>query len=201
MAKAITILASGMRVGLSMLGRHGDGRGSPIQQVHDGDTIVVEAAGNLSVRFLGVDTPEVSFTLPGSSQFRSVGGADWDQFLTDPFAGAPNEFTTGLGNGLLQYLQGAIGQGCASNHAHHAEQAHRHLEQLVTQDMRVLGQDRPPSISSWYSPMKSWTGMGGSSASSTATRSTPICRSLDQGHTTRGCWKRGWPVPTSSSRM
>ena len=103
MAKPITILASGMRVGLSMLGRHGDGRGSPIQlqQVHDGDTIVVEAAGNLSVRFLGVDTPEISFTLAGSNQFRSVGGTDWSQFLNDPFAGAPNEFTTGLGNGLL----------------------------------------------------------------------------------------------------
>lgn len=106
MAKAITILASGMRVGVSMLGRHGDGRGSPIQQVHDGDTIVVEAAGNLSVRFVGMDTPEASFTLPGSSRFRRISGADWDHFLNDPFAGTPNEFTTGLGNALLEHLQG-----------------------------------------------------------------------------------------------
>ncbi len=142
MAMAITILASGMRVGLAMLGRHGDERGSPIQQVHDGDTVVIEAAGNMSVRFLGVDTPEVSFTLPRSNQFRSVGGADWDQFLNDPFADAPEQFATSLGNGLLQHLQGATGQGCAANHAHHAEQAHRHLEQLVIQDMQTLVQNR-----------------------------------------------------------
>lgn len=142
MAKAIFTLNSGLTVGLSQLGRHGDGRGSPIQQVHDGDTIVVEAAGNLSVRFLGIDTPEVSFTLPGNNFFNSISGDAWVQFLNDPFAGAPNDFVTSLGNGLVQHLQGATGQGCASNHAHHAEQAHRHLEQLVIQDMSALGQDR-----------------------------------------------------------
>ncbi len=58
MAKAITKLDFGLVIGFSLLGRHGDGRGSPIQQGHDGDTIIVEAAGNLSVRFFGCDTPE-----------------------------------------------------------------------------------------------------------------------------------------------
>ena len=142
MAKAIKTLESGLRIGLSQLGRHGDGRGSPVQQVHDGDTIIVEAAGNLSVRFLGIDTPEVSFTLPDSNRFRSIASSEWEQFLNDPFADAPNAFIEELGDDLHQHLQDVTGQGCASNHTHHAEQAHRRLEQLVIQDMEILGQDR-----------------------------------------------------------
>ncbi len=139
MAKAVRTTPSGMMIGLSQLGRHGDGRGSPVQQVHDGDTVIVEAAGNLSVRFLGIDTPEVSFTLPESEGFRSIASSDWDQFLQDPLSGAPNVFLDELGDGLQQHLQGAVGQGCAANHAHHAEEAHRRLEQLVQQDMVALG--------------------------------------------------------------
>ena len=131
-----------MKIGLALLGRHGDGRGSPIQQVHDGDTIVVEAAGNLSIRFLGVDTPEVGFTLPGSNRFRGIGGEDWERFLDDPFSDAPNEFVAGLGDGLMRHLRGATGQGCASNHAHRAEEEHRSLEQLVVADLQALGEDR-----------------------------------------------------------
>lgn len=142
MAKAIWTLKSGLKVGAALLGRHGDGRGSPAQQVHDGDTIIVEADGNLSVRFLGIDTPEVSFTLPGSDLFQSIGSSDWERFLDDPFAGAPADFVDGLGDGLHEYLREATGPGCASNHSDHAEQAHRHLEQLVVQDMQVLGQDK-----------------------------------------------------------
>jgi len=130
MAKAITTTAAWLKVGLALLGRHGDGRESPVQQVHDGDTIVVEAAGNLSVRFLGVDTPEVSFTLPGSDRFQSIAAVDWQRFLDDPFAGAPNEFLSSLGGDLVAHLRGAVGSGCAQNHAHHAEQAHRRLEQI-----------------------------------------------------------------------
>jgi len=118
MAKAIWTTRSGLTLGLSQLGRHGDGRGSPIQQVHDGDTIIVEAAGNLSVRLLGIDTPEVSFTLPETG-FRVISGEDWVQFLNDPFSGAPQAFLDSLDNGLLPYLQGIVGSGGAANHAHH----------------------------------------------------------------------------------
>jgi hypothetical protein len=125
-----------------MLGRHGDGRGSATQQVHDGDTIIVEAAGNISVRFLGVDTPEVSFTLPGSTTFRGIGGADWQEFLDDPFAGAPESFPEALGEPLEQHLRASASAGSATNHAFHAERAHRHLERLVDHDMLVLGQDK-----------------------------------------------------------
>lgn len=142
MAKAIESLPSGLQIGHALLGRHGDGRGSPVQQVHDGDTVIVEANGNLSVRFLGIDTPEVSFTLPGSQQFRSIASAEWTQFLDDPFAGASGGFINALGNALHQHLQNVTGAGCAANHHHHADAAHRRLEQLVQQDMDTLGQDR-----------------------------------------------------------
>jgi endonuclease YncB( thermonuclease family) len=122
-------------------GMHGNKRGSVAQQVHDGDTIILEAAGNLSARFLGIDTPEVSLGLPGSSKFLSIGGKDWDEFLADPFNGAPSAFIAALGNDLHQHLQAVTGPGCSSNHAYHANNAHRHLEELVEQDMQKLSQD------------------------------------------------------------
>lgn len=80
--------------------------------------------------------------LPGSKRFRSIAGNDWEQFLDDPFAGSPNEFLESLGDSLQQHLRNVTGQGCALNHAYPAERTHRHLEQLVTQDMQALGQDR-----------------------------------------------------------
>lgn len=83
MAKAIEQLQSGLTIGHAHLGAHGSGRGSVAQQVHDGDTIIVEAAGNLSIRFLGIDTPEVSYALPGSSTFLSISDQRWAQFLSD----------------------------------------------------------------------------------------------------------------------
>lgn len=45
MANAIEQLASGLVIGHALLGRRGQGRGSVAQQVHDGDTVTVEADG------------------------------------------------------------------------------------------------------------------------------------------------------------
>ena len=64
MAKAIRKTSEGFSVGFARLGRRGDGRGSPGQQIYDGDTANVEADGNLGVRLLGVDAPERALTLP-----------------------------------------------------------------------------------------------------------------------------------------
>lgn len=63
MAKAIEQLPSGLVIGHALLGRHGQGRGIIAQQVHDGDTVTIEADGNFGVRFLGIDAPEVSIPL------------------------------------------------------------------------------------------------------------------------------------------
>jgi hypothetical protein len=83
MAKAIEQLRSGLVVGHALLGRHGQGRGSVAEQVHDGDTVMVEADGNL--RFLGVDAPEVSIPLPGTAQrFVAVDDPHWATVLADP---------------------------------------------------------------------------------------------------------------------
>jgi endonuclease YncB( thermonuclease family) len=143
MAKAIFELGNtGRTVGQAFLGRHGQGRASAKQAVHDGDTVTTEADGNISVRFLGIDTPEVSFTLPGSAAFLGIGGAQWAAFLNDPFAGASATFLTELGPSLEQHLRAATGPGCAANHAAHAAAAHRALEDMVEGDMQALGQTK-----------------------------------------------------------
>ena len=54
------------------LGLHDSQIGSVRQQVHDGDTLIVRAEGNLSVRMLGIDAAEISFSLLGSSTFTPV---------------------------------------------------------------------------------------------------------------------------------
>jgi hypothetical protein len=86
MARAIERLRSGLVVGHAALGLHGDVSGSVNQQVHDGDTVTVRALGNLGVRFLGVDTPKISFTLPGQERFVGLSEPEWEEFLADPFA-------------------------------------------------------------------------------------------------------------------
>jgi endonuclease YncB( thermonuclease family) len=123
--------------GLFGLGLHGSGPGSVGQQVHDGDTVNVRAIGNLAIRFLGIDTPEVSFTLPGSNQFRSIADPAWETFLSDPFAvGLP---PLHLDAALKANLQARLGPGAATNHARHAAAAHRTLEQEIQDDMNARG--------------------------------------------------------------
>ena len=48
MAKTIEQLRSGLVIGHAALGRFGQGRGSVAQQLHDGDTVTVEADRSLS---------------------------------------------------------------------------------------------------------------------------------------------------------
>jgi endonuclease YncB( thermonuclease family) len=139
MAMAIDQTADGLTYGLFGLGIHGSGPGSVPQQVHDGDTVNVRAIGNLSIRFLGIDTPEVSFMLPepGHPPFRSIRDPAWEVFLTDPFAaGLP---PLALDGALSANLRARLGPGAATNHAVHAEAAHRALEQEIQNDMNVRG--------------------------------------------------------------
>ena len=151
MAKAV-FKAGALTVGLAQLGMHGDRRGSVRQQTHDGDTVSVEAAGNLGVRFLGVDAPEVSFTLPqeavavadrrpGEDQFVSIADPRWDEFLTDPFADTLPAFREPLEPELEAHLRSHTGPGTAANHARLAAAAHLRLEAEIEADMAELGQD------------------------------------------------------------
>jgi endonuclease YncB( thermonuclease family) len=137
MAMAIDQTRNGLTFGRFGLGLHGIEPGSVLQQVHDGDTVNVRAIGNLSVRFLGIDTPEVSFTLPGRTNFVSIANPAWEAFLQDPFA--PTLPPLALDPGLRANLQQRLGAGVAANHAAHSQTAHRELETLIQGDMNVRG--------------------------------------------------------------
>lgn len=145
MARAIEELGR-LRVGYAELGMHGDRQGSVNQQVHDGDTITVKTAGrepedeigNLAVRFLGVDAPEVSLPLPGQDGFVSIGDDRWKEYLEDPFQ---DPFDPPLDGDLIEHLRERLGPNAATNHARHAEEGHRALENLILEDLDELGQE------------------------------------------------------------
>jgi endonuclease YncB( thermonuclease family) len=134
---AIDQTKGGLTFGRFGLGLHGTVPGTVAQQVHDGDTVNVRALGNFAVRFLGIDTPEVSFTLPGTEQFVAISNAAWDGFLTDPFA--PNLQPLALDGGLKANLLPRLGPGAAANHVAHAQAAHRELERQILADMQARG--------------------------------------------------------------
>lgn len=105
--------------------------------VHDGDTIKVQLLGNFNIRFLGIDTPEMTL------QYPIIGSADdekwlkvdrFDTYLTDPFAPAyPNStpFKNSLGPGLVAHLQNYLGPNCAADHRLMAEDAEDALENMI----------------------------------------------------------------------
>ena len=140
MAKAIEQLPSGVTIGHAGLGYCTGVAGSVRQQVHDGDTIVVRAIGNFGVRFLGVDAPEISFTLPGDQTFRGLSDPCWEYFLANPFDEEFPPFDPPLSQGLRQHLKSRVGAVTALNHRRHAEASEDLLEAEVQKDLTALGQ-------------------------------------------------------------
>jgi len=140
MSKAIEQI-KGMTVGHMALGMHGSNPGTVRQQTHDGDTVGVRADGNFSVRFLGCDTAEVSFTLPGKTRFVGLDAPEWEEFLTDPFAAGLPVFSPALDLELILHLQNRCGPGVAQNHWRSSQKAQRVLEDLIQADLDGLGQD------------------------------------------------------------
>jgi endonuclease YncB( thermonuclease family) len=148
MAKALRKTSEGFSVGFARLGRHGDGRGSPGQQVADGDTVTVEADGNLGVRLLGVDAPERALTLPEvateavdrrpGEPFVPLTDERWERFLSDPFA----DGSLRLRRSLRDHLEPLLGPGCAANHARYAATAKAALRALVEGDLEEAGGSR-----------------------------------------------------------
>ncbi|WDT79690.1 MAG: hypothetical protein MPW14_21580 [Candidatus Manganitrophus sp.] len=95
MANAIEQLKTGLTVGYAGLGFRSGVTGSVRQQVHDGDTFQLRPIGNLGVRFLGVDAPEISFTPPESALYRplrSALGAVPDR----PLRSGPSPLSSGI---------------------------------------------------------------------------------------------------------
>ena len=139
MSKAIEQNKYGFTVGYVGLGTHGEQAGSVRQSVHDGDTINVRALGNFGARFLGVDAAEISFNLPGSSSFTSLGDPRWEVFLSKPLSTTFGKFKPTLASGLRKHLKEQVGPGCAANHYYHALAAQTALEYEILNDMTLLG--------------------------------------------------------------
>ena len=144
MGKTIRQLQSGLTIGNVKLGVRAGVTGSVKQEVHDGDTIVVRSKqdDNFSVRFLGIDTPEISFKPPTSNNFLGIGREEWKLFLQDPFASHLPPFSSQLDPALENHITSISGTDTASNHIHYAREAEDELESLVDSDMADLGQDK-----------------------------------------------------------
>lgn len=109
------------------------------QSIPDGDTIGVHVQGSGSVRFLGIDSPEKAFEVPGSGGQIDLGSPQWEAYLTDPFQPQFGPFE--LEEPLVTHLRGRIGPGAGMNHRLHAGNAEQALTALVQSDMAALGQD------------------------------------------------------------
>jgi endonuclease YncB( thermonuclease family) len=109
----------------------------PHEAAHDGDTFTVRALGNFGLRFLGIDTPEVSFRLPEKKDFTPIQESAWEAFLTAPFS--PEYGPLSLDAALMEHLAGKIGAGCATNHAKWGTQAQAALEQELRNDLQGQG--------------------------------------------------------------
>jgi hypothetical protein len=110
---------------------------SPAAAVHDGNTVFTRALANVSVRFLGVDTPEVAFALPGQNNPTPISNPKWEAFLANPFADWPDA-KEALGEDLHAFLAERTGAGTAANHAEYAEAAEKALEQMVAADVATF---------------------------------------------------------------
>lgn len=144
------------------------------EAVHDGDTVTVEADGAFSVRFLGVDTPEVSFEfpkLPGDPRagtFRSI--TEFQEYLSDPFKATypdSQKYARQLENKLVNYLKPKLIANTASNHHKYAIAAQRELESIIEFDVNERAYEGENLGSSWLLHMKSWIDMADSSAMQT----------------------------------
>lgn len=140
MAKAIWSKHNLVR-GLALLGKYGEQRGTVKQMTYDGDTVFVEADGNISLRFLGIDTPEKSLIYPGTERFKSIYPYFTD-YLTDPFSGAYDDsarYKKELGDGLVGYLKKKLGPTCAVNHWDWADLSEDKLEYFIQHDVDRVG--------------------------------------------------------------
>lgn len=133
MARAIRQVAGGLIVGSVKL------EDAAAKAVHDGDTINVLAAGGFGIRFLGIDTPEISFTPPNAKGFLSLARPEWAAFLDNPLAAKFGAFTGKLPPGLVRWLKKRAGPGCAANHHKHAEAGRVSLAALIEADRISLG--------------------------------------------------------------
>ncbi len=109
------------------------------EAVHDGDTVNVRAAGDLGVRLLGIDTPEVSFLLPtANGNFTPLSDPRWEAFFGQVLQ-ATGPLRRQLPRGLSMLLGHKLARGgVAANQLKWARAAERHLERCIAEDVRVM---------------------------------------------------------------
>src|SRR5262245_57106444 len=107
--------------------------------ISDGDTIGFHMEGSGAVRFLGVDSAEKNFQLPGSRAQRRLDSPEWEEYLTNPFHEKFGAYD--LDANLVSHLLTRIGNDAGVNHRVHADNAEQALIGLVQADMNALGQD------------------------------------------------------------
>ncbi|MCI0516046.1 hypothetical protein L0128_22775 [candidate division KSB1 bacterium] len=122
---------------VTQLGFYGDKIGSVKQVTHDGDTLKVYDFGNIAVRFLGIDTPEISFEIKDKCGFTNTDHPKWKDYLEHIESDWP-EMEQVLGRDLKNFLMAKIrsSSDTAQNHHDHAEAAEDALEQLIESDIQ-----------------------------------------------------------------
>ena len=132
-------VSNNLKLGQSGFGKYGQGIGSVKQITHDGDTVNTLLLKNLGVRFLGIDTPEISFQLPGETNFTHLSSQKWNDLFQGPWkAGLP------IGPGLLNYLEDASRIGInrtdvGTNHHELAKKAEESLQGIIEADLEASG--------------------------------------------------------------
>ncbi|MCA9062621.1 MAG: hypothetical protein KDA96_06165 [Planctomycetaceae bacterium] len=126
--------------GLALPGLYDNKPGSPAQSVHDGDTLSVRLNGNVSVRLLGIDTPEISFMPPGPVvRFVELNDPLWTDFLTDPFDAKWGPLPT-FPDLLTNWLKSRVGASAAQSHYEHSVAARDDLQRMIERDMAEMQQ-------------------------------------------------------------
>lgn len=124
---------SGVSIGFAGFGLNRQKIDTPDKSAHDGDTIIGRALANVDVRFLGIDTPEISFRLPGSKTFVPISDAKWTAFLADPLKGWTGP---ALPAGLRNHLAPKFDARTGPNHAAHAAKARLSLVGFIKDDVK-----------------------------------------------------------------
>ena len=136
MAKAFEVKDT-LKWGLFHFGKRSGAIGGASNQVHDGDTVGLSTPLNFSSRFLGIDAPEISFTLRTKGPpFVPIGHQKWKDFWT---SGTWKDQLTDVP--LKNHLEARIGNGdnVASNHEALAKSAKQDLIKLIEADRNASG--------------------------------------------------------------
>ena len=120
--------------------------GSSVKRaIHDGDTVSVVADGSFSIRFLGVDTPEVSFGYPNldndpdGGKWLPISNQKFQKYLAKPFDSQFSDsqrYKDNLGSELVNYLEDKLNANTAKNHHDLAMKAQRELERIIEADVQ-----------------------------------------------------------------